>query len=196
MSAVDNERTQDDIWIIKAHKPSLKERIFFFVSGVVVSVPITLFVKTAWENFMPVFTSFTFSVLFLAPLVEEFAKAYPLVYRHGETEKSLLLLGFLVGLGFGISEFILYVFVYNVSPLSRFSGVIFHSASTIITAYGIVRKHAFWYYSVAVGLHFTWNFLALFIPNWSVFFSPLLVFVSILLALSLYRKASEQFVTF
>ena len=48
-------------------------------------------------------------VVVLAPFIEELAKVFPLFYRHGETQRSLVSLGLLIGLGFGIAEFVEYV---------------------------------------------------------------------------------------
>jgi RsiW-degrading membrane proteinase PrsW (M82 family) len=81
-----------------------------------------------------------------------------LFYRHGETERSLLDLGILVGLGFGVTEFALYVFTLGVPFISRVSGVIFHASSTGITAYGIAKKKPVPFYLVAVAFHLANNF--------------------------------------
>ncbi len=51
------------------------------------------------------------SIVLLAPFIEEFAKVGPLLYRHGENERSIMNLGIFTGLGFGITEFVLYPFV-------------------------------------------------------------------------------------
>ena len=51
----------------------------------------------------------------IAPFIEELAKVFPLFYRHGETERSIVMLGILIGLGFGITEFVLYVAVLGVT---------------------------------------------------------------------------------
>ena len=89
--------------IIAVHKPSLQEKIFFLFSGILTSVPLTLFVGTFTDS-LCVVLHFVYanvcSIAIFTPFVEEFAKAYPLFYRHNETTKSLFTLGFLVGLGF------------------------------------------------------------------------------------------------
>ena len=100
------------------------------------------------------------SVVIVSPFVEEFAKAFPLLYRHGETERSIFTLGLLVGLGFGLVEFFIYVFVLNVPVVYRLGGVLFHTASTSITAYGIAKGRAASFYLVSVVLHFSNNFFA------------------------------------
>ena len=71
--------------------------------------------------------------MLLAPFIVEFAKVFPLFYRHAENERYLLNLGVLTGFGFGITEFMLYTFVLGAPLFSRLSGVAFHSASTGIT---------------------------------------------------------------
>jgi hypothetical protein len=136
-----------------------------------VSVPMTLFFGSFTDTLcveLPLFYASLCSIAIMAPITEEFAKAYPLVYRHGETEKSLFTLGFLIGIGFGVSEFFLYVFVLNVPFLGRIPALIFHGASTSITAYGIARKIPFRYFLLAVVLHFTNNFSALLGEVWFV----------------------------
>jgi RsiW-degrading membrane proteinase PrsW (M82 family) len=87
--------------------------------------------------FLPLFLS----IVVLAPFVEELVKVFPLFYRHGESERSLVILGILIGLGFGISELVLYVFFLGVPLVERIPGVIFHASSAAITAYGIAKKN-------------------------------------------------------
>jgi RsiW-degrading membrane proteinase PrsW (M82 family) len=142
------------------------------------------------------------SVLF-APFMEEFAKAFPLFYRHGETVRSIFILGFLVGLGFGFVEFLVYVFVLGVPFVFRLPAVVFHGASTSITAYGIATRRAPLFYLVAVGLHFFNNFSAfvqLFVdPSvefgvWSIGVYAVM-FTTLYLSYWLYRKTSERIST-
>ena len=75
------------------------------------------------------------SAVIFAPFIEEFAKVFPLYYRHGETERSIMNLAVLTGLEFGVTEFVLYVFTLGVPFISRIPGLIFHASSTGITAY-------------------------------------------------------------
>ncbi len=160
----DKIRVHQDNLIIKPHRPNLKEKLFFLLSGIIVSIPITLLFGTFTNNFLgifhSVFASFI-SIVIFTPFIEEFAKAYPLFYRHGETERSIFILGFLVGLGFGITEFILYVFVLNIPVFVRLPGLFFHAASTSIVAYGIAKKQPVQFYLIAVGLHLLNNFSAM-----------------------------------
>ncbi|MGB9936955.1 MAG: PrsW family glutamic-type intramembrane protease [Methanobacterium sp.] len=151
--------------VIKVHRPDLKEKLFFLISGIIVSIPITLFFGTFAERLcivLPIFYATICSVVIFTPFIEEFAKSFPLFYRHGETERSIFILGFIVGLGFGISEFLVYVITLNASVIVRLPGILFHAASTSIIAYGIAKKQPVIYYLIAVGLHFLNNFSALF----------------------------------
>jgi RsiW-degrading membrane proteinase PrsW (M82 family) len=141
--------------------------LFFFGCGVVMSIPLTLFVYQVANSLLvevpPPFASFV-SATVLAPLIEEFSKAFPLFYRHGETERSIFNLALLVGLGFGLVEFLTYIFVLGMPWLDRLPGILFHPASTSVTAYGIAKKRTGLFYLVAVGFHFLNNFLVLASP--------------------------------
>lgn len=66
--------------IIPLHRPSGKELVFFFISGILVSVPMALFFSNVYP-YVPVLIS----TALIAPFVEELAKVFPLFYRHGET---------------------------------------------------------------------------------------------------------------
>jgi RsiW-degrading membrane proteinase PrsW (M82 family) len=184
---------------ISVHKPDIKEKIFFFLSGLLVSVPFTVFLSEFSDSLciaMPLlFSQICASVIF-APFIEEFAKVFPLFYRHGETERSLLELGILVGLGFGVTEFALYVFALDAYFISRVPGVIFHASSTCITAYGIAKKKPIRFYLIAVAFHLTNNFLAFFSISFSfLYIFGLLVLIGVyLLAWYLYRRTSETIV--
>jgi RsiW-degrading membrane proteinase PrsW (M82 family) len=184
---------------ISVHKPDIKEKIFFFLSGLLVSVPFTVFLSEFSDSLciaMPLlFSQICASVIF-APFIEEFAKVFPLFYRHGETERSLLELGILVGLGFGVTEFALYVFALDAYFISRVPGVIFHASSTCITAYGIAKKKPIRFYLIAVAFHLTNNFLAFFSSSFSfLYIFGLLVLIGVyLLAWYLYRRTSETIV--
>jgi RsiW-degrading membrane proteinase PrsW (M82 family) len=133
------------------------------------------------------------SSAFFAPFIEEFSKAYPLFYRHGETERSIFNLAFLVGLGFGIIELVTYVLALGAPLSSRLPGLFFHPASTSITAYGIATKKPFMFYMIAVALHFSNNFLVLVDPfGFSV--SIFVVGITVLTSYFLYGKTSERIV--
>jgi RsiW-degrading membrane proteinase PrsW (M82 family) len=157
---------QKDKVEIKLHKPDASELLFFFVCGAVISVPLTLFIDQYADSILVGLdpsTATLISIAVFAPFIEEFAKAYPLFYRHGETERSIFNLAVLVGFGFGIVELITYVSL-GALVTSRLPGLFFHPASTSITAYGIATKRPLPYYMTAVALHFSYNFLVLTSP--------------------------------
>jgi len=177
------------------HRPTLRERFFFFSSGIITSVPLTLFIN-GFANYLliivPVFYATLFSVVVFAPFIEEFAKAFPLFYRHGETEKSIFNLGFLVGSGFGISEFFIYVFELGAPVFVRLPLVFFHAATTSITAYGLTQKRPTLFYFVAVILHFLNNGFAMLDELW--FLRGTAVAATYFLSWHFYNKTSERIV--
>jgi len=194
---------EEEKMIILLHKPSLREKLFFLISGMIMSVPLTLFVDQFASNILsvlPLFYAALLSLVVLAPFLEEFAKAFPLFYRHGETERSIFVLGFLVGLGFGIFEFLVYVFVLEAPIVVRLPAVFFHGASTSITAYGIATKRTSWFYLIAVSLHLLNNASAFFqliidssalFGSWSIG-TYLATAITYLLSWNLYRNTREK----
>jgi len=159
--------------VIKPHRPGLGEKLFFLISGAIMSVPFTLLAESLANNLVSagiseLFFAQVLSIAIIAPFVEEFAKVYPLFYRHGETERSIFTLGFLVGLGFGIVEFFLYIFVYGADIVPRLIPLIFHATNASIVAYGIATRRTVQFYLIAVFLHFSNNFSALLGTFWSV----------------------------
>ncbi|MCX9011450.1 MAG: PrsW family glutamic-type intramembrane protease [Candidatus Methanoperedens sp.] len=182
--------------IIPFHRPTLKEKMFFLLSGIIVSIPITVSIDTL-SNFLcfllPVFYSEICAVAIFAPFVEEFSKAYPLFYRHGETEKSIFTLGFLVGLGFGITEFILYVFVLGAPVYIRLPGVFFHATSASITAYGIATNRSFPFYLVAAILHLSYNF-STFLESFWLIGGPAVLITTYFLSWYFYNKSGNRIV--
>ena len=188
----------DEHKTIPLHKPDAQEKLFFFTSGIIISVPLTLYFGMFTDYLcelspLPLFYASICTTAIFTPLIEEFAKAYPLFYRHGETERSIFTLGFLVGLGFGISEFVLYVFVLDVAVPIRLPGLFFHAASTSITAYGIATKRPVPFYLIAVVLHFSNNLSALLGSAWLIGGIGA-VLITYCLSWHLYRKTSERFV--
>jgi RsiW-degrading membrane proteinase PrsW (M82 family) len=182
---------------IPLHKPDIREKLFFLISGLLVSVPFTLFFSNFSDSLcvaMPLFFAQVCSSVIFAPFIEELAKVFPLFYRHGETERSLLDLGIIVGLGFGVTEFALYVFALGAPLISRVPGVIFHASSTCITAYGIVKKKPMPFYLIAVAFHLANNFLALLSDSFSFIPGLLVLIAAYLLAWRLYRRTSETIV--
>jgi RsiW-degrading membrane proteinase PrsW (M82 family) len=182
----------DNKIIIPLHKPGFKEKSFFLFSGILVSIPITFFVNIFSSHLcflLPVFFSEVCAVGIFAPFIEEFSKAYPLFYRHGETERSIFILGFLVGLGFGLTEFFFYVFG-GASVFIRLPGIFFHAASTSITAYGIATNRAAQFYLLATALHLSYNFSVLG-QFWLIGGSVFLI-ITYFLSWHLYHKTSER----
>ena len=174
--------------VIPLHKPSHRELFFFFLSGILVSVPNALF----FSNFYPLFPG-AIAVILVAPFIEEFAKVLPLFYRHGETERSIVTLGILVGLGFGVSEFFLYVFILDAPWIVRLPGVIFHASSAAVTAYGIAKKKPLPYYLTAVLLHGANNFFAIETVAPVGVLAELLILITVyLLAWRFYHRASKE----
>jgi RsiW-degrading membrane proteinase PrsW (M82 family) len=191
---------------VPVHRPSLREKLFFLFSGMVSSVPLTLFLSQFVDSLLgslSLFYAVLLSVVVVSPFIEEFAKAFPLLYRHGETERSIFTLGLLVGLGFGLVEFLLYVFVLGVPPIFRFSGIVFHVASTSITAYGIAKRRAALFYLISVVLHFSNNFFAFVfsLADTSLLFGPwslgtyVVMAATLYLSVRLYKRTSETIAT-
>jgi RsiW-degrading membrane proteinase PrsW (M82 family) len=155
---------QKDKAVIQLHKPDASEMVFFFLCGVVISVPLTLFIYQYADTLLVGLDPFTATLIartIFAPFVEEFTKAYPLFYRHGETERSIFNIALSVGMGFAIVELATYVSAVGAPVTDRLPGLFFHPASTSITAYGIATKRPLPYYLVAVFFHFSYNYLVL-----------------------------------
>ena len=184
--------------MLKHHKPGLAEMLFFFISGMIMSGPFTILAENlsvSLVSAMPQLYAVLFSVAVIGPLIEEFAKSYPLLYRHGETQRSIFTLAFLTGLGFGILEFLLYVFVYSAPLIVRLPGVLFHATSTSISAYGIAVKRYTHYFLIAVFLHFFANFSALFYLSWiGAAGYAIAMIVSYYLSSRLYGQTGENIV--
>jgi RsiW-degrading membrane proteinase PrsW (M82 family) len=187
----------DNCVTIRLHRPSLNELLFFVLSGAIVSVPLTLFVESFADPLLVGFSAFdvtVITVILFAPLVEEFAKVFPLFYRHGETQRSIFNLAICVGLGFGIVEFLTYVGTYGTEVLpARIPGLLFHPASASITAYGIATKRPLPYYLVAVSLHFANNIFAIvgstIVPSTAIVFG-----ITLYTSWYLRGKTTEKFI--
>jgi RsiW-degrading membrane proteinase PrsW (M82 family) len=182
---------------IQLHRPSVNEMLFFLLSGAIVSVPLTLFVEQFANPLLTGLSSFDItliSIAVFAPFVEEFAKVFPLFYRHGETQRSIFNLALFVGLGFGIVEFFTYVFSFGPQIIvARIPGLFFHPASASISAYGIATKRPLPFYLAAVGLHFSNNFFAVLAPT-VVPASAIVLTVTLLASWQLHDKAKEKFI--
>jgi RsiW-degrading membrane proteinase PrsW (M82 family) len=134
------------------------------------------------------------SAAVLAPLIEEFSKVFPLFYRHGETQRSILNLAIMVGLGFGIVELLTYVFLLGTPVFFRLPGLFFHPASTAIAAYGIATRRPLIFYALAVALHFANNFLVILtVVNPLPFSGSIIVLgLTVWLAWMFYRRTAEK----
>ncbi|MCW4028497.1 MAG: PrsW family intramembrane metalloprotease [Candidatus Bathyarchaeota archaeon] len=173
--------------VIPIHKPNRKEYVFFFVTGIVVSIPFAVF----YEGLFPTGVPAILLIVVVAPFIEELAKVFPLFYRHGETERSLVSLGILIGLGFGVSEF--FIYVLNGAPLlARIPGIVFHASSAGITAYGIAKKNPLPYYLLAVSLHMLNNFFAVVGDFYTVIIQALVLASAYLLSWRYYHRASKD----
>ena len=162
------------------------------------SVPITLFIAGLADSLLlglDDLSAALISTAIFAPIIEEFSKIFPLYYRHGETQRSIMRLALAVGLGFGLVEMLTYVAVLGIGIPFRLPGLLFHPASTAIAAYGIATKKPLPYYALAVALHFTNNFLAIFNPVPFISVSVIMVAVTVWIAWSLYHKTKETFIT-
>lgn len=188
--------TEDNKAVIPLHRPGLNEKLFFLLSGIIVSIPLTSFVNIFSSHLcilLPIVYAEVCGIAIFAPFIEEFAKVYPLFYRHGETEKSIFTLGFLVGLGFGITEFVMYVFGLGAPVLIRLPGILFHASSTSITAYGIATRQSMPFYLIAVALHLSYNFSA-FLGTFWLIGGPAALIITYILSLHLYLKTRERIV--
>ncbi len=139
----------------------LGKKAFFFLSGVLISIPLTLHVREFVDPILfkiPIFKDrlklhLIFRMAIFTPFLEEFAKAYPIMYRGDDDERSLFTLGSLVGLGFGIAESIMFISRGEASISVRLLPTLFHAASTAIAAYGIAKNRPIRSYLAAVSLH-------------------------------------------
>jgi len=181
--------------LIPVHRPGTREMLFFCLSGIIVSIPVTLYFSVFSSHlflFLPVlYTAIGTSIIF-PPFIEEFAKVYPLFYRHGETERSIFTLGFLAGLGFGTTEFFYYVFSQGAPVIVRLPGIFFHAASASIIAYGIATKRPMRFYMLAVFLHLANNILTFYPALWLVV-GPADLIITYYLSWYLYRNTFERF---
>jgi RsiW-degrading membrane proteinase PrsW (M82 family) len=180
--------------VIPLHKPRTDEYLFFLLSGAITSIPLTMFINLGGEYLLVGFSAtdaYLISLVLFAPFIEEFSKVFPLFYRHGETQRSILNLALCAGLGFAIVEFLEYVFILGVSPVYRLPGLLFHPASASIAAYGIATKKPVPYYLLAVLLHFSNNFLAATSP---IVPSVVILAITVFIFWRLYNKTKEQFI--
>ncbi len=180
---------------ISVHKPELKEKLFFLISGLLVGVPFTVVFSKVSDLLyfaVPALFAQVGSVAISTPFIEEFAKVLPLFYHHGESERSVVNLGILSGLGFGLIAFVLSVFLLGMPFINMFPWIFFHASSAGISAYGIAKRQVIPFFLLSVGLHAANDFSAL-IGNvvWYVAGTAAL-FVGLVLVTVLYRRTSED----
>ena len=160
------------------HGLDLKKRSFFLLSGMLVSIPFVFYTKTMFNRLiltMPMSYARLISATIFTPFMEEFAKAYPLMYRKADSERSILLLGSIVGLGFGVAEALIYVFMLGSPMAIRLPGIFFHTLTAPITAYGIAKNRPLPPYLLAVALHFLNNMSAVLDLLWLITGYPILI---------------------
>lgn len=176
----------------------LGKKAFFFLSGVLISVALTshvrsfvdplllkiqLFKGQRWTLIIP------FRKTLITPFLEEFAKAYPIMYRSDDNERSLVTLGSLVGLGFGIVESIQYISTGREPMIGRLLPTLFHAASTAIVAYGIAKDRPMRSYLASVTLHSLNNLSFVLKLPWHISTYPILL-ATFSIAVLLHRKTS------
>ncbi|MCW4047419.1 MAG: hypothetical protein NWE99_07660 [Candidatus Bathyarchaeota archaeon] len=180
--------------VVPVHRPDLKENLFFFASGLLVGVPFTVvFIQIVDVVYLavPALLAQLGSVGITTPFIEEFAKVFPLFYRHGENERSIMTLGVLAGLGFGLTAFAIGVAASGLSYVALLPWIFFNAASAGITAFGIAKHRTVPFFLLAAALHAASNF-SFFIGDPFFYGAGLaLVGVTIFLAWHLYRRTSE-----
>jgi hypothetical protein len=80
----------------------------------------------------------------------------------------------------------------GVPLIDRIPGVIFHTSSASITAYGIAKKKFLPYYLTSVLLHGTNNVFAYDVPAFGMFPELLVVATAAFLAWHFYNLASDE----
>jgi len=143
--------------------PDLKEKMFFFASEILGSVSLTLFIDQFADSFLAslpdFYATFFFSSYYRAFSGRVFQSFSALLspWRNSQIRIHTRTSGW--PRVWHIRLFT-YVLVLGAPILSRLSGIVFHSASTSITAYGIATKRTTPFYLIAVGLHGSNNFFA------------------------------------
>lgn len=180
--------------IIPIHRPTSREMLFFFLCGVIMSISITFFISSLLEPTLVGLPALSAEVIFIAVFpgfIEEFSKIFPLYYRHAETQRSILNLAIMVGLGFALVELFEYVLLMGTPVIVRIPGLFFHPATTTISAYGIVTKRPLPFYLLAASLHFSTNLFAILTPfPFSLQF--IFIAITIYLAYSFYNRSKEK----
>ncbi|MCL5094062.1 MAG: PrsW family intramembrane metalloprotease [Patescibacteria group bacterium] len=193
------EEEKQEIKEYVPHRPGVREKLFFFVSGAIISVPFAILTNALTSDLLVLSVSGSLAsflaIAFFAPFLEEFAKAYPLFFRHGETERSIIILGFLTGFGFGLVEFFIYVFGFGAPILIRIPMVLFHATNTTIVAYGLGKNKAFLFYLLVVFLHAI-NNTGAFLGALGIILIAAAILTSYFLAYTFYKNSTERTLDF
>jgi hypothetical protein len=180
---------------VPIHRPKNREELLFLLSGVILSIPVSAFIYTFSDYvllLLPGASAALVSSGLLAPS-SKFSRAYPLFFRHAETERSIFILGFLVGCGSGLAEFAEYIIFFNAPIIVRLPGILFHASSTSIVAFGICGKMALPSYLIAVALHMPNNLFAAPQP-WPLYLfgGPVVIGLTYYLSWFFYGKTRER----
>ena len=112
--------------------------MFFFSSGILVSIPFALF----FSQFYTLFPA-ALAVVILAPFIEELGKGFPTILQTWGNREIICYLGRFDWVGFWYFRVCFVRFLFrSFSYVARFPGIIFHSSSAAITAYGIAKKES------------------------------------------------------
>jgi len=186
--------SRKDVAVIPIHRPSRLEISTFFTQGIFMSIPMAIYFEkyfyTHLTQVAPWLPIPEVMAVALAPFVEEFAKVFPLFQRHGETARTIVLLGFITGLGFGFAEFLIYVFQYGAPVGDRILQIFDHASYSLISSYGLVARRFVPFFLLAVGLHAFFNLLVGY-GNFLVVVAVASAGIAILLAWNLYNRAQE-----
>jgi len=166
------------------------ELLLAFLFGAVVAVLIALLLEVIAAELLahPIFREYEFlaadpslltfiMVIIVAPIAEEFAKLLGLfrLSRHMTQQRSGLVFGVAVGLGFAATENLLYegaalsqggvAMFLAVALMRSFSSALMHGCATSMSGYGVARKkfsNRSWlpYFGLAVLMHALFNLFA------------------------------------
>ena len=183
--------------------------LLMFGYGAVVAVLIALILNQMvlgelmrFERLTAVGDEHFIGAVFVAPFVEEMAKALGLVFVIAviSREEDGMVYGAAIGLGFAATENLLYelsalsvsVLAYVLTAMLRIiSSTLLHATATGVTGFGVGRAvvmkkaliTALPYYLVAVLMHATFNFLASLPSVWPDTFGDWTVIVSLILVI-------------
>lgn len=199
-----------------------------FIYGLVVALGLAFILELVSIGLLDAITGGTLSTtaqdiilaLILAPFIEEFTKltgVFAVSSRLTEPENGLVY-GAAVGLGFAAGENVLYytnsltsgVEIFIVTVIARtITSTLLHTSASAISGFGVSRSRCFrtWYgtpkswipyYLTAVGIHASFNFLAILgvdiLPNASAEISFIALFLSIVLVWTTVRYIRRKII--